>query len=96
MPGLKVTFHGAGPDHLVPDNPWPGIRLQPKPIGSTILGNEPVDLSQAEQETLVKSEYEIRQDQIDELMITSPALYEQMVLNGSLEDKETIPDGIDV
>lgn len=70
--------------------------MQPKPIGSTILGNEPVDLSQAEQETLVKSEYEIRQDQIDELMITSPALYEQMVLNGSLEDKETIPDGIDV
>lgn len=76
-------------------NLWTALKLQPKANGSTISENE-VDLAEAQENTLSQDEEVIRRDQLDELMITNPSLYEQLVLNGSLEDEETLPDGNDL
>lgn len=80
-------------------NPWTEVKtttqkLQPEPNGSTISENDE-DLDRAGQETLSREEANLRTDQLDELLLTDPSLYEKMISNGILEDEEEQPDAID-
>jgi hypothetical protein len=80
-------------------NPWTEVKLepqklQPEQIGPTISESE-VDLTEPGQATLSQDEARLRMDQLEELMLTDPALYEQLIANGTLEDEEKNSDAID-
>lgn len=67
----------------------PRLHPEPAPAIIPISGKE---LEDAESETLKVEEARLRAEYLEELSITHPFEYEQLVLNGSLEDKDTAND----
>jgi hypothetical protein len=77
-------------------SPWnPSILqgLRPTPTTATISDNElESGLVDAEVSTLSWEERKLRQEQLEELAITDPVLYEDYILSGDLTNEEPNPD----
>jgi len=58
--------------------------VQPAP--ASFLVPSDVNASRIEQETIAEQAQQAKEDQLAELLVTDPELYEEMVLNGEIED----------
>jgi hypothetical protein len=83
---FKVSFN---PQSAWNSNPWPAqsenTTLRADVPHATIFENQGL---QAEADTLSLESQDLRQDQVEELILTDPAEYERRMLNGDFTDEE--------